>query len=197
MRYQLNLSSHPFPHYRTTNLLLGGVFILAVAFSVWQMARLSQYSDQVGELSAREQAARVEWESLGERIGELDERLRRPEALAAIEEVRFLSQVVERKRFSWTHLLGEIEQIIPRAVYLVTLEPRIDDAGLVQIQMQVRGPTIEDLSRFILDLEGATAFRNVTVSSEARGDVEGRAEIQLNMEVRYLPETAYSTEGTR
>ena len=197
MRFQLNLSSHPFPHYRTTNLLLGGVFFLTVAFSVWQAAGVSRFSDQLGSLSAREQAARVEWEFLGERIGELDERLRRPEALAAIEEVLFLNQLVERRRFSWTHLLDEIERIIPRAVYLVTIEPRIDDAGLVQIQMQVRGQTIEDLSGFILDLEGAAAFRDVTVLSEARGDVEGRAEIELSMEVSYLPETAYSTEGTR
>ena len=128
-------------------------------------------------------------------MADLDERLRRPEALAAIEEVRFLNQVIDRKRFSWTHLLGEIERVIPRNVYLLTLEPRIDAAGLVQVQMQTRGQAIDDLSRFISDLEGASAFRDVTVLSEARGDVEGRSEIHLNMEVQYLPEAAYITAG--
>ena len=195
MRYALNLSSHPFPHYRTTNVLLGGVLLLAVAFSVWQMTSLPRYADQLSALSDREQKARVEWEHLGAQIADLDERLRRPEALVAIEEVRFLNQVIERKRFSWTHLLGEIERAIPRTVYLLTLEPRIDTAGLVQVQMQTRGQTIEDLSRFILGLEGASAFRDVTVLSEARGDVEGRSEIHLNMEVHYLPEAAYITAG--
>ena len=195
MRYELNLSSHPFPHYRTTNVLLGGVLLLAVAFSVWQMTSLPRYADQLSALSDREQKARVEWEHLGAQVADLDERLRRPEALVAIEEVRFLNQVIERKRFSWTHLLGEIERVIPRTVYLLTLEPRIDAAGLVQVQMQTRGQTIDDLSRFILELEGASAFRDVTVLSEARGDVEGRSEIHLNMEVHYLPEAAYITAG--
>ena len=185
MKYQLNLSNNPFPHYRTVNVLLSGVVALTVAFSAWQLVSLLGYVEAVQALTATEQETRVEWESLGDQIGDIDDRLGRPEALAGIEEVRFLNAVIERQRFSWTLLLEDIERVIPRAVYLVALQPQIGDSGEVLVRLEARGQTIDALSQFIRDLEGTDTFRDVAVSSEARGGVDENSEIQLTMTVQY------------
>ncbi len=187
MKYHLNLSKTPFPHYRTANILLSGVVVLTLAFSAWQMLSLRGYVEEVRGLAAIEQEVRVEWESLGDQIEDIDGRLRRPEALAEIDEVRFLNAVIERQRFSWSLLLKEIERVIPRAVYLVALEPAIGESGEVLVRLEARGQTIDALSQFIRDLEGTDTFRDVAVSSEARGGADGLSEIQLTMTVQYMP----------
>ena len=185
MKYHLNLSNNPFPHYRTVNVLLSGLVVLTVAFSAWQLVSLGGYVEEVRELTATEQETRVEWKSLGDQIGDIEDRLGRPEALAGIEEVRFLNAVIERQRFSWTLLLEDIERVIPRAVYLVALQPQIGDSGEVLVRLEARGQTIDALSQFIRDLEDTDTFRDVAVSSEARGGVDGNSEIQLTMTVQY------------
>ncbi len=187
MKYLLNVSNNPFPHYRTANVLLSGVLVLTVVFSTWQLVSLREYAGGVRELAAIEQDVRVEWESLGDQIADIDGRLRRPEALAEIEEVRFLNTVIERQRFSWTLLLDDIERLIPRAVYLVALQPQIGDSGEVFVRLVARGRTVDALSQFIRDLESTDTFRDVAVSSEARGGIEGNSEIQLTMTVQYMP----------
>ena len=128
----------------------------------------------------------MEWEALGRQIQELEQRLSQPEARAQIEEVRFLSQTLERKRFSWTVLLDEIERVIPQNVYLVGLEPAISEEGQVDISMEARGQTIDDLSEFIAGLEQTAAFRDVAVTIEERGFVEGRPEIRVVMGAQYI-----------
>jgi hypothetical protein len=185
MKYQLNLSNNPFPRYRTVNVLLIGLVALTVAFSAWQLVSLLGYVEEVQELTATDQETRIEWESLGDQIGDIEDRLGRPEALAGIEEVRFLNAVIERQRFSWTLLLEDIERVIPRAVYLVTLQPQIGDSGEVLVRLEARGQTIDALSQFIRNLEGTDTFRDVAVSSEARGGVDENSEIQLTMTVQY------------
>ena len=187
MKYHLNLSSSPFPHYRATNGVLSGVLILVAVFSVWQLVSFLGYMDNVQALGAAEQEARVEWASLGDQISDIDARLGRPEALAGIEEVRFLNTVIERQRFSWTLLLADIEDVIPRAVYLVTLQPQIGESGEVLVRMEAIGQTIDALSQFIRDLEGTDRFGDVAVSSETRS-IDGGTEIQLTMTARYMPE---------
>ncbi len=187
MKYHLNLSNSPFPHYRTTNVLLSGVLILVAAFSVWQLVSFLGYIDDVQVLGEDEQEARVEWASLGDQISDIEARLGRPEALAGIEEVRFLNTVIERQRFSWTLLLADIEGVIPRAVYLVTLQPQIGESGEVLVRMEAIGQTIDALSQFIRDLEGTDRFQDVAVSSETRS-IDGGTEIQLTMTAAYMPE---------
>ncbi len=187
MKYHLNVSNNRFPHYRAANVVFSGIVVLTLAFSAWQLVNLIVYVDEVRELSATEQEARVEWQLLRDQVAEIDGRLRRPEALAEIEEVRFLNTVVERQHFSWTLLLDEIERVIPRAVYLVALEPQIDDSGEVLVRIEARGETIDALSQFIRDLERTDTFRDVGVSSEARLDTDGDSEIQLTMSVQYMP----------
>ena len=97
-RFQLNLSSRPFPRYRSMNVLLSVVLILILGFSVWEGLGFIRYTELAEDLKVREQEARVEWEYLGERVATLEERLNRPESVALLDEIRFLDQVIERRR---------------------------------------------------------------------------------------------------
>ncbi len=188
-RFQLNLSSRPFPRYRSMNVLLSVVLILILGFSVWEGLGFIRYTELAEDLKVREQEARVEWEYLGERVATLEERLNRPESVALLDEIRFLDQVIERKGFSWLGLLAEIENVIPPSVYLISLVPQVDEGSNVLVEMEARGKSIDDLSTFVAGLEGTAVFKDVKVSIEERGVVAGQPEIRVLMDVLYTPET--------
>lgn len=188
MRYQLNLSSQPFPRYRRTNVLLGALFVLVLVFSLWQALGFVGYARQIRDLRTLEEQERVEWESLAMQLDGLNGRLQGVEARTEMEEIQFLNTLIEQRRFSWTLLLLEIERIIPSDVYLTQLQPQPGAEGSVLVHMDARGRTIPVLSQFIRDLEAADTFRDVTVLNEARADGETGSEILLTMTVEYVPD---------
>ncbi len=190
-RYHLNLANRRFRRYRLTNLVLGMVLAAIVGFGVWEGIGLSRYSTGLVELRALEREARVEWEFLEARIEELQEQLQRPDALEDIEEIRFLNTIQERKRFSWTILLREIEQAIPRTVYIVSLAPNIDETGRVWIEMEARGRSVDALSLFLSNVEASPLFSDVAVILEEQGEAQdgevNSAERRMLIQVDYRP----------
>jgi Tfp pilus assembly protein PilN len=186
-RYRLNLARQPFRRYRVTNLVLLGILFLIIGFGAWQAAEFSGYTEQVRSLRGQEQATRVRWENLGSRIDEIRSRLGRPEAAAEIDEIRFLNEIFARKRFSWTLLLGQIEQTIPRAVYIVSLTPNVSDADIVRLEMEVRAEGVDALTDFLRNLEDSPSFQNVSVTIEEPAEVQGRMERRMLTQVDYLP----------
>ena len=190
-RYHLNLANRRFRRYRLTNLVLGMVLAAIVGFGVWEGIGLSRYSTGLVELRALEREARVEWEFLGTRIEELRDQLQRPDALEDIAEIRFLNTIQERKRFSWTILLREIEQAIPRTVYIVSLAPNIDETGRVWIEMEARGRSVDALSLFLSNVEASPLFSDVAVILEEQGEAQdgevNSAERRMLIQVDYRP----------
>lgn len=193
-RYHLNLASRRFRRYRSTNLVLVLLLAAILGFGVWEGIGLSRYSAGLVELRSLEQEARVEWESLGTRIEELREQLQGPEALEDIDEIRFLNTIQERKQFSWTMLLREIEQAIPRTVYIVSLAPNIDETGTVWLEMEARGRSVEALSLFLSNVEDSPLFSDVTVILEEQGEVPDS--VGISEERRMLIQVDYRPPGT-
>lgn len=184
-RYRFNLAERPFRRYRATNLLLAGTFVALAVFGGWQVVAYRATSADLSGLRADQQAALAEWDALGSRIAEFELRLGRPDSAAAAEEVRFLNQILARKEFSWTTLLLDMEATVPRWVKLVSLAPGISGVGDVRLRMEARGRSVDDLSRFLSDLENSPAFSNVVVSIEERGVVDGREETRMLIDVNY------------
>jgi Tfp pilus assembly protein PilN len=194
-RYHLNLAARPFRRYRLTNLALAVVLLLILGFGAWQGIAFMRYSEDLVELRRLEQDARVEWEFLGTQVAEVQEQLRRPEAVETMAEIRFLNSVIERKRFSWTLLLREIERLMPRTVRIVTLVPNFSDLEVVSLQMEARGQSVDALSQFLSNLGDSPRFSDVTVSVEEAAQVQGRLEIRWLTRVDYRP-TRVSVEVT-
>lgn len=186
-RYRLNLASQRFTRYRAMNVMLVVVLLLIVGFTAWQAVEVAGYTESLERLRSEEQAARVQWEFLGARIDQLETRLARRDSVETIAEVRFLNEIIERKQFSWTLLLREIERTIPRAVYIVSLTPNISESGTVRLQMEARAETLDALIRFLTNLGDNPAFDKVIVPAEELNEVEDRIERRFLMEVDYNP----------
>lgn len=196
--YRLNLAERPFRRYRAVNLAFAGALVALVAFGAWQLVAFRDASLLLDGLSAEQEAVEAQWNALGTRIAEFEGRLGRPDSEATAGDVRFLNQILARKQFSWTTLLLDMELTMPRWVHLVSLAPGISGAGDVRLRMEARGRSVDDLSRFLSNLEGSPAFSNVIVTVEERGMVDGREETRMLIDVNYdaaaIPPVAVEAE---
>ncbi len=187
--FDLNLSTRPFPAHRATTFLLGALMVILGAVSVWQVVSFTRYTSLAGGIRGGEQDLRVETEALGQRLAALQARLDRPEATAKLSEIGFLNSLITRKSLSWTRVFASLETLVPDTVHLLSLRPAIARDGSLQVQIDVRGRSIGDVTQFVDALEESPVFADVVLSIEQRVDPEPMSDVNVSLTVTYFPET--------
>jgi len=184
----LNLSTRPFPAYRLINIAFGAILVGLLVLSAWQAVGFIRFSRLSHPLQATEVDARVEAESLGKRVADVESRLDRPEATAKLNEIGFLNHLIARKDLSWTRLFADLEEMVPNNVHLVGLRPDIGTNGVITLQIELRARSIADASEFIHRLEKSPVFQNINVSNEQRLERQESTDIDVKLTAVYLPE---------
>jgi len=184
----LNLSTRPFPAYRLINIALVLILVGLLLVSAWQAVGFTRYSRLARPLQAAEIDARVEAESLGKQVAEVESRLDRPEATAKLNEIGFLNHLIARKNLSWTRLFARLEELVPNNVHLVGLAPDIGANGTIKLQIDLEARSVADASEFIHRLEKSPLFQNITVSNEQRMERNESTDVDVKLAVVYLPE---------
>jgi hypothetical protein len=185
-KFDLNLSTRPFPAYRLVNIALITILVVFVVISIWQVVGFSRFSSMAAVIRPAQEQAGVEAEALGTRMAELGSRLDRPEATAKLNEIGFLNQLIARKNLSWTRLFADLEDMVPDAVHLVTLTPGISEEGIVTLSLALQGKSITDISQFVERLEQSPVFENITVAAEERRDLGN--DVNLTLRTDYYPQ---------
>jgi len=161
---------------------------MLLLLSAWQATGFLRYSRLTRGLSSKEIEVRVEAESLGKRVAEVESRLDRPEATAKLNEIGFLNHLIARRNLSWTRLFADLERIVPNNVHLVNLRPDIGNNGAITLQIEVQGRSINDVSEFINRIEKSPVFQNVTVSNEQKLESTTVGDVDVKLTAGYLPE---------
>jgi Tfp pilus assembly protein PilN len=185
-RFDLNLSTRPFPAYRLVNVALFLVFVLLLVVSVWQAYGFVQFSSMAREIRDSERSIRAEAESLGSHVAALKSTLDRPEAAAKLSEIGFLNGLIARKDLSWTRLFANLEEMVPDSVHLVSLRPDVGQNGAVTLHLEVVARSIADVSRFIEALEKSPEFENVIVSVEQK-EPSAATDVNISLTANYFP----------
>src|SRR5437867_8572978 len=129
-----------------------------------------RFSRLARAIRTAEVETRIESESLGKRVAEIESRLDRPEATAKLNEIGFLNRLIARKNFSWTRLFANLEGMVPDNVHLVSLMPNIGADGNITLHITLQGRGISDVTEFIERLEKSPVFENIVVSAEEKRD---------------------------
>jgi hypothetical protein len=185
-RFDLNLSTRPFPAYRLVNVALFLVFAVLLVITVWQAYGFLRFSAMARDIRDTERNVRAEAESLGNHVAALASKLDRPEASAKLTEIGFLNGLIARKDLSWTRLFADLEDMVPDSVHLVSLRPDIGENGSVILHLDVIGRSIADVSRFIEALERSPEFENVIVSIEQKEPTVA-TDVNVTLTTSYFP----------
>lgn len=186
--FDLNLSTKPFPAHRAMSFLLGALLVILGVVSVWQVVRFFRYTTLAAGIRGEEQNLRVESEVFRQRLAELQARLDRPDSAAKLSEIGFLNGLIARKSLSWTRVFATLENMVPASVHLLSLRPSIAADGTVEMQIDVRGRSIADVTRFVDALEESPAFADVILSIEQKRDPVPDSDVDVSLTVTYFPE---------
>ncbi|MGE5358778.1 MAG: hypothetical protein ACM3NQ_07135 [Bacteroidales bacterium] len=161
-----NLSTRPFYNERlvhTALLLVAALVVAVTVLNVMAIVTLSQRDAALGSQTslAEQQAARARRTADAMRRN-IDEAKLQAVAAAA----REANGLIDRRTFSWTELLGELEAALPPDARVSSVQPRVDKEGRMTIELSVVARKAEDINAFAEKLEARHAFENLLLRQE-------------------------------
>jgi type IV pilus assembly protein PilN len=191
MRLNINLASQPYEDAHRfwmrwgTGLAIATILSLALVVTTvsgWFAARrdhadIVQLKAQIAQRDrARQQA---------------EEFLNRPENRSTRDQSQFLNQLIERKAFSWTHVLEDLEKVMPARVHLVSIQPELDDDNQLHLKLSVGGDSRDKALELARRMEDSRRFNSSRITSErwnSQNNNQGDP-FQCTIEAIYIPET--------
>lgn len=189
MRLDINLASQPYEDARqfwlrwgTAAAAVGVLTLMLVGMTVtgWVHAR----RDHI--VMAQRRAMIADRDRIRSNAEEF---LNRPENRNTRDTSQFLNEQIERKAFSWTLVLENLEKVMPPRVHLVSIQPTLDEDNQLALKMTVAGDSRERAIELPRRMEGSGRFAQTSIVSEhylertTSGDTE-----QFDIAAIYIPE---------
>ena len=141
---------------------------IGVIFLLFNATRIVNLSKRHTELSTRVDRADRRAVELRREAARLQQQLNPQELESVTKAAREASVIIERRTFSWTDLFNRFEMTFPPDVRISAVRPKISEAGQVVVSMTAVGRRVEDIDRFIENLEATGVFANVPVPRRER-----------------------------
>jgi type IV pilus assembly protein PilN len=195
MRLDINLASQPYEDARQfwlrwgTALAAAAVLTLALlAFTVmgWFAARrdhamIASYRAEIAQRDRTRQQAQ--------------DFLNRPENRTTRDQSQFLNELIERKALSWTHVLEDLEKVMPTRVHLVSIHPELDEDNQLKLKMVVGGDSRDRALELARRMEESRRFTQTYIETEHSAQTGSGDTIQFDINGVYVPDTAPAAEA--
>jgi type IV pilus assembly protein PilN len=190
MRLDINLASQPYEDARQFWMRWGTAL---AAVSILTLALITITIS--GWFAARRDHARIS--ELKANIAQRDRKreqaeafLNRPENRSTRDQSQFLNELIERKSFSWTRVLEDLEKVMPVRVHLVAIHPELDEDNQLKLKMEVAGDSRDRALELARRMEDSRRFSQTYIESESfRGTTNGADPFQFSIVATYVPET--------
>lgn len=192
MRLDINLASQPYEDARQfwmrwgTGLAAAVMLTLAlvtITISGWFAARrdhrkISELRTQI----AQRDRTRLDAEAF----------LNRPENRTTRDESQLINGMIERKTFSWTHVLEDLEKVMPARVHLVSIHPELSEDNQLTLKMVVAGDSRDKGLELAQRMEDSHRFSDTHVERESaqQQTTASKDTVQFDIVGIYVPETA-------
>lgn len=166
MRLDLNLATQPFEEVRrvfrqwaplVAAVALVTVVLVALAASNWWRSR----EPARAVAGIRQEMAEVDRER-----AEGMRTLNLPEHQATRQRAQFLNNLIAHKAFSWTQVFSDLERLVPARVQVVSIQPQLNAAGQLEINMKVAGDSHERAVELVRNMEKSERFRQPEIRAE-------------------------------
>jgi type IV pilus assembly protein PilN len=190
MRLDINLASQPYEDARQfwlrwgTALAAASILTLALAaitISGWLAARRDRATIAAyrADIAQRDRTRK-----------QAEDFLNRPENRTTRDESQFLNALIERKSLSWTHVLEDLEKVMPARVHLVSIRPELDEENQLRLKMVVAGDSRDRAIELARRMEESRRFTQTYIKTEHAAQPGGGDRVQFDIDGVYVPETA-------
>lgn len=190
MRLDINLANQPYEDARQFWMRWGTaagalglltLILLALVFSGFFNARRDRtaMSEKRALIAERDQIR-----------SHAQEFLNRPENHTTRDESQFLNQLIERKAFSWTRVLENLEKVMPPRVHVVSINPQLDEDNQLALKMTVAGDSRDRAIELARRMEESRRFAQTAILRAAHVDSQTGDTEQVEIAAIYIPEPA-------
>jgi type IV pilus assembly protein PilN len=189
MRLDINLASQPYEDARQF-WMRWGTALAAVA--ILTLALLSITIS--GWLAAKKDHARIADLKAGIAQRDLKRKqaeqfLNRPENRSTRDQSQFLNELIERKSFSWTRVLEDLEKVMPARVHLVSIHPELDEDNQLKLKMSIAGDSRDRALELARRMEDSRRFAGTHIETESFSPSTTGDPFKFNIVATYVPET--------
>ncbi len=179
-QFRINLSRRYRPVVVPLRLLLIGSCVLLVIGICWNLRQTiltyqESFAIQAELDRVRQQDLDLIAEARREGIDLSDEVLKRLPS-----EVELANQLLEKRTFSWTQFLTDLEQAIPPRLALSSV--RLDQAGTM-VRLTGTAMSLEDITTFTVGLQNHATFKNLVLAQHRVGP-NGFVEFDVTLQYR-------------
>ncbi len=194
MRLDINLATQPYEDARQFWLRWGTA---VVGMSILTLALLA--FTVMGWFSARRDHATIA--SYRAEIAQRDQTrqraqdfLNRPENRTTRDQSQFLNELIERKSLSWTHVLEDLEKVMPTRVHLISIHPELDEDNQLKLKMVVGGDSRDRALELARRMEDSRRFTQTYIETEHAAQNSAGDSIQFDINGIYVPDTRAAME---
>jgi len=189
MRFDINLASQPYEDARQfwmrwgTALGVGTLFtlvLLTLTIVGWFNARRDHQT--IAQI-------RAEIADRDRRRMEAERFLGLPENRTTRDESQVLNELIERKAFSWTLVLENLEKVMPARVHLVSIHPELDPDNQLAMKMTIAGDSRDRAIELMKRMEDSRRFSQTNMLSERSLESKNGDTEQFDIAAVYIPET--------
>lgn len=119
---------------------------------------------------------------------EADKVLNLPENRVTRDQSRYLNELIERKAFSWTRVLENLEKVMPPRVHLVSISPQLDENNELALKMTVAGDSWDRGVELQRRMEESRRFSQTAITAVRHVDSQTGDTEQIEMAAIYIPE---------
>jgi type IV pilus assembly protein PilN len=191
MRLDINLASQPYEDARQFWVRWGTALVAVILVTLALVAMTVS-----GWFSARRDHAKIA--ELKANIAQRDQTrkqaenfLNRPENRTTRDESQFINELIQRKSFSWTRVLENLEKVMPARVHLVSITPELDDDNQLTLKLWVAGDSRDRALDLARRMEESRRFSHtyIELESYAGESTPGGDPFQFSIRAIYVPET--------
>jgi type IV pilus assembly protein PilN len=114
--------------------------------------------------------------------------LNKPENRTTRDQSQYLNQLIERKAFSWTRVLENLEKVMPPRVHVASISPQLNDDNELVLKMTVAGNSRDRAIELAKRLEESRSFAQTQITHEGPIQNPGGDTEQVEISTIYIPE---------
>jgi Tfp pilus assembly protein PilN len=177
-----NLATRPFYNVRAVHASIIALAVVVLGLTLFNAVELVRLTASQRTLGARAADAEGEADRLRGEAARIRTQINQKELEVVASAAREANSIIDRRAFSWTELLQQLEATLPDDVRITTVQPRLD-RNVFKVGIVAEARQAEDIAAFIEALEKTGAFRNV-VPLEQQTDEGGLIQVAIEGEYR-------------
>jgi type IV pilus assembly protein PilN len=196
MRIDINLASHPYEDARQFwtrwGTAVGAIglltlILLALDITGWFAARRDRMamSQQRTMISERDRVR-----------ADAERTLNLPQNRTTRDESQFLNQLIERKAFSWTRVLENLEKVMPPRVHVVSISPQLNEDNELALKMTVAGDSRDRAIELARRMEESRRFAQTQIVRATHIESQTGDTEQVELAAIYIPEAVSDVPAT-